>query len=83
MTPLYIAIAVALVCFVLYIVDRRMNEEPIVWLNAIKLVGIGGIVSGGIAYATMTPEVAIAAVAEVTVPVVETAQEMFVGTPSF
>jgi len=83
MTPLYIAIAVALVCFVLYAIDRRMNEEPIVWLNAIKLVGIGGLVSGGIAYGISTPEVAVSAVAEVTVPVVETVQEMFVGTPSF
>ena len=81
MMPLYIAAAVALVCFILYALDRRMNKEKIDWLNAVKISGIGSLVSGGIAYSVMTPE--LVEVAKVVVPTAEVVQEMFVGTPSF
>ena len=80
MMSLYIALTVALICFVLYALDRRFKGEPIDWFTASKLTILGGILSGGIAYA-ITPE----AVAEVA-KVVETpspAQEMFVGVPTF
>jgi hypothetical protein len=81
MTPLYIAAAIALICFILYALDRRMNSQPIDWPTALKICGVGAVVSGGISYSIVTPE--IAEVAKVVVPVVETAQEIFVGTPNF
>jgi len=81
MTPLYIAGAIALICFILYAIDRRMNKEPIEWLTAAKICGVGAVVAGGISYSVLVPEVA--EVAKVVVPVVETAQEIFVGTPNF
>jgi len=81
MQPLYIALIVAAACFVLYALDRRIREEPVDWLTALKFVGIGGILSGGVAYTTSTQEVA--AVVEAVKNVPEVAQEMFVGVPTF
>jgi hypothetical protein len=80
MTPLYIAGAISLICFILYALDRRMNKEPIEWLTALKICGVGAVVSGGISYSVLVPEVVEAVKA---MPIVETAQEIFVGTPNF
>jgi len=81
MTPLYIAAAITLICFILYAIDRRMNKEPIDWVTAAKICGVGAVVSGGISYSVFAPEVS--EVAKVAVPIVETAQEIFVGSPNF
>jgi hypothetical protein len=80
MTPLYIAIAATLICFILYALDRRFRGEAIDWLSAAKITVLGGLLSGGIAF-TMTPE----SVAEVVVklPEIPVSQEMFVGQPTF
>jgi len=82
MNPLYIAVAVALICFVLYALDRRFRGERIDWLAASKLTVLGSILSGGIAYTVSSPEVIVEAVKTATS---ETAavQEMFVGVPTF
>jgi len=81
MMPLYIAAVVALVCFILYALDRRLKGEPIDWLSASKLTVLGGLLSGGIAYTISSPEVAeVVKVAVQEAPVV---QEMFVGQPTF
>jgi len=80
MMPLYIALAVALICFILYALDRRFRGEPIDWFSASKLTVLGGLLSGGIAYTVSSPEV-IAEVVKTEVPA--PAQEMFVGVPSF
>lgn len=77
----YISIIVSLVCFILYVLDRRMKEEPIDWLTAIKVTLIGGVLSGGTGYALDTSE--IPSVSEVTEVAKDVAQEMFVGVPSF
>jgi len=81
MMPLYIALAVALICFILYALDRRFRGEPIDWMAASKLTVLGGLMSGGIAYTVSAPEV----IAEVVKTEVAAApvQEMFVGVPSF
>jgi hypothetical protein len=79
----YIAIIVSLLCFVLYVIDRRMRDEPIDWMTALKVSVVGGLLSGGTGYAMGDPEVA-----EVVEKVAEVAskpetQEMFVGVPTF
>jgi hypothetical protein len=81
MTPLYIAIAAALICFILYALDRRFRGEAIDWFSAAKITVLGGLLSGGIAYTVSSPEV-VAEVAAV-VPEVSSTQEMFVGQPTF
>jgi hypothetical protein len=77
---IYVAVAVAIICFILYALDRRFKGEPIDWFSASKLTVLGGLLSGGIAYTVSSPEVIAEVVkTEVTAP----AQEMFVGVPSF
>lgn len=86
MMPVYIALVVALVCFILYALDRRMKSEAIDWMSASKLTLLGGLLSGGIAYTISTPEVVtetVTAAAAVVAPAAEAAQEMFVGVPTF
>jgi len=70
-----VSVAVALVAFILYALERRSKDEPIVWADALKFSLFGGLTSAGIVFAT-TAEV-------VSVPDVPVLQEMFVGTPSF
>ena len=76
MLPLYIAGAVALICFILYALYRRFRSEPIDWMTAVKVTVVGGLLGGGVAYAISTPEVTEVATAA-------PAQEMFVGVPTF
>jgi len=80
MMSIYVAVAVAIICFILYALDRRFKGEPIDWFSASKLTVLGGLLSGGIAYTVSSPEV-IAEVVKTEVPA--PAQEMFVGVPSF
>ncbi len=80
MLPVYIAVAIALVCFILYALDRRFRGEPIDWLTASKLTVLGGLLSGGIAYTVSSPESVVAAVV---IPEAPSVQEMFVGSPTF
>jgi hypothetical protein len=81
MMIVYVSIAVALVCFILYALDRRSKQEQIDWFTGAKIMIFGGLMSGGIVYITQTPEI-LEVVKEIQteVPVV---QEMFVGKPTF
>ena len=81
MLAIYIAAAIALTCFILYALDCRMKGESIDWISALKLTSVGGLLSGGIAYMVAVPEVT--ETVKNVAPVVEAAQEMFVGTPTF
>jgi len=74
----FVSIAVALVAFIIYALERKSKSEPIVWFDALKLSLFGGLTSAGIVFAT-TAEPVKEIVAE-TVPAV---QEMFVGSPAF
>lgn len=83
----YICIVSSLVCFVLYVGDRRMRSEPIDWLTALKVSAVGALLSGGGGYALSSPE-NVSEVVEKVVDVVSqttpnVAQEMFVGVPTF
>ena len=80
--PLYITIAAALICFILYALDRRFRSEPIDWMTASKLTVLGALLSGGIAYTVSSPEAVVEAVKSV-VPEAPAVQEMFVGVPTF
>jgi len=80
MMSIYVAVAVAIICFILYALDRRFRGEQIDWFSATKVTILGGLLSGGIAYTVSSPEI----VAEVVKPEVPaTTQEMFVGVPTF
>lgn len=73
------AISVALVCFIVYALERRSKDEPIDWTDAGKLSLFGGIISAGVVFATTT-DVITDAVKNMEIPSV---QDMFVGKPSF
>ena len=73
------AASVALVCFIVYALERRSKNEPILWTDAGKLSMFGGIITAGVVFATSN-EVIADAVKNMEIPNV---QEMFVGKPSF
>ena len=80
MLLLVASIAVALVAFIIYALERRSKSEPIVWEDASKLSVFGGLVTAGIVFATTSD---VKAVVDTTVELANASQEMFVGTPSF
>ena len=75
-------IAVALVAFIIYTLDRKSKGEPITWESAGKLSVFGGLVTAGVVFA-MTSEGVADAAKIATESVVHAAQEMFVGKPTF
>lgn len=75
------SIAVALVCFILYALDRKSKSEPIDWIQASKLSVFGGIITAGVVFATSGENMP-----DLTKPlqaIVSETQDMFVGTPTF
>ena len=77
------SVAVALVAFIIYALDRRSKEQPIEWDQAGKVSLMSGLITSGVVFAT-TAEVP--AVTEGVKTVTETAQivdDMFVGTATF
>jgi hypothetical protein len=78
------SVAVALVSFILYALDRKSKGEPIAWDTAGKLSLFGGLITSGVVFASTTDGVveAVKTVSE-NVPSVSTVQDMFVGNPTF
>jgi len=76
------SVAVALVVFILYALERKSKDQPIDWFDAGKLSLIGGVISSGVVFATTTDGVAdvVESVTKMELPNV---QEMFVGSPTF
>jgi hypothetical protein len=74
-------VAVALVCFILYALDRRSKGEPLSWDTAGKLSIFGGLLSSGIVFATTAEVQDVVETIKEVVP--EVTQEMFVGKPTF
>ena len=70
-----VSIAVALVAFILYALERKSKDEPIAWLDAAKFSLFGGLTSAGVVFATAAESVPL--------PEISAVQEMFVGSPSF
>lgn len=77
------SIAVALVSFIVYALERRSKKEPIVWEDAMKLSLFSGIVTSGVVFATTADVSAVKEVATVVADTAVVAQDMFVGTPTF
>jgi hypothetical protein len=73
-----VSIAVALVSFIIYALERRSKSEEIVWTDALKISAFGGLISAGIVFTTTAEPMK-----EVAKEVVPAVQEMFVGSPSF
>lgn len=65
----------------LYVVDRYTKQQEIVWGDAAKVGVAGSVLSGGILFATTTD--AGTAVVDAVKTTAVSAQEMFVGKPSF
>lgn len=76
-------IAVALVAFILYALERKMKSEPIHWESATKLSILGGLITSGVIFATDSSLPAVANVVAETIQELPASQEMFVGVPSF
>ena len=74
------AIAVAIVCFIVYALDRRAKNEPISWENAMKLSLFGGLITSAIVFSTSVEGVSDV-IKSVELPTV--VQDMFVGVPTF
>jgi hypothetical protein len=78
------SIAVALVAFILYALDRKSKGEPIAWDTAAKLSLFGGLITSGVVFAS-TSEGVVEVVKTVSenVPAIPSVQDMFVGQPTF
>ena len=76
------SVAVALVSFILYALDRKSKSEPISWETAGKLSLFGGLITSGVVFATNTPET-ITEVVKNVAENVPAAQDMFIGIPTF
>jgi hypothetical protein len=63
---------------VLYVVERLTKQSPVMWTDALKLGGLSAAITGGVLYS-----VGGGGESETVQSVVEHAQEMFVGKPSF
>lgn len=74
------SIAVALVSFIVYALERRSKKELIVWEDAIKLGLFSGIITSGVVFASTTD---VTSIVENVSVAAETAQDMFVGIPQF
>jgi len=76
--------AVAMVAFILYVLERRSKGESIAWADAGKISLLSGLLTSGVVFATTTD--GIVSIPEVVNTISEKAgevQDMFVGTPSF
>jgi hypothetical protein len=71
------SLAVAIVVFILYALDRKAKGEPISWETAGKLSLFGGILTSGVVFASSVDNVT-----EVVKSIVPS-QDMFVGVPTF
>lgn len=83
MMILYIPVAVVLVCFIVYALDRRSKQEPIDWFTAGKLSMFGGLLSSGIIFALSGNTEVVQAAIETIKTEIPIDQEMFVGVPTF
>jgi hypothetical protein len=78
------AVAVAMVAFILYALERKSKGEPISWEHAGKLTLFSGLITSGVVFATTAEGVSsVTDVAATVAEKVADVQDMFVGTPSF
>jgi len=77
------SMAVALVSFIVYALERRSKKEPIVWEDAAKLSLFSGIVTSGVVFATTADVESVVETVKAVGETATVAQDMFVGTPTF
>ena len=77
------SVAVALVSFIVYALERRSKKEPIVWEDAAKLSLFSGIVTSGVVFATTADVSTVVESAKAVPEMAAAAQDMFVGIPQF
>ena len=70
-----------MVAFIIYALDRKAKSEPISWETAGKVSLFGGLLTSGVVFAT-TAE-GVSEVAKTVTETVSSAQDMFVGQPTF
>ena len=77
------SVAVALVAFILYALDRRSKEQPIEWEQAGKVSLMSGLITSGVVFATTADVSTVNESVKTVTETAEAVQDMFVGTPSF
>lgn len=77
------SVAVGLVAFIIYALERRSKSEPILWDSAGKLTLLSSLITAGVVFATTADMNSVKDVVESTAAAVPEVQDMFVGTPSF
>ena len=83
MTLAVVSVAVALVSFIIYALDRRSKEQPIVWPDALKLTLFSGLITSGVVYATSDGSAVVVENLKAVGENLPSTQDMFVGSPSF
>lgn len=78
-----VSVAVALVSFILYALDRRSKEKSIVWPDALKLTLFSGLITSGVMFATTAEIPVLAETVQAVSESLPSTQDMFVGTPTF
>lgn len=78
-----VPVAVALVAFILYALDRRSKEKDLVWPDAMKLTLFSGLITSGVMFATSNDLPALTSAVQVVSETVSSTHDMFVGTPTF
>lgn len=78
-----VSVAVALVSFIMYALDRRSKEKPIVWPDALKLTLFSGLITSGVMFATTSEVSALTETVQAVSEAIPSTQDMFVGTPTF
>lgn len=76
-------LAVGLIAFILYALDRKAKGEPIAWDTAAKLTTFSGLITSGVVFATTTDVPAVVESVKEAAAHISDAQEMFVGVPTF
>lgn len=78
-----VPLAVAIVAFILYALDRRSKEKDLVWPDAMKLTLFSGLITSGVMFATAAELPALTEAAHTVSETVSATQDMFVGVPTF
>ena len=77
-TSLVIVAIVVVAAIVLYIADRKTRGQPIEFPILAKIASFSGLATGGVVFALQSD-----AVSEAVSAVTDSAQDMFVGKPTF
>jgi len=76
-----VSLAVAMVAFIIYALDRKSKSKPITWETAGKVSVLSGLLTSGVVFATGAE--ALPDIAKKVTETVSSAQDMFVGQPTF